>query len=161
MTSNERALPKFVTQAVAQREAAAEQDQPDDAAASAAIAPAEQDRRCFDIACSYLFGDLTLMQAGEQLDALSLGPLRRKNFGAFLSGLDEAKSTDGLTTTSDCWAIMPASATQEGDKLWAAFQADPTVGNSRQLLKGYQAAPRPYGVGETGHDKGQVGEARV
>ncbi|CAD6905777.1 unnamed protein product [Tilletia controversa] len=145
MTSNERALPKFVTQAVAQREAAAEQDQPDDAAASAAIAPPEQDRRCFDIACSYLFGDLTLMQAGEQLDALSLGPLRRKNFGAFLSGLDEAKSTDGLTTTSDCWAIMPASATQEGDKLWAAFQADPTVGNSRQLLKGYQAGESALG----------------
>ncbi|CAD6921124.1 unnamed protein product, partial [Tilletia laevis] len=40
---------------------------------------------------------------------------------------------------------QPASATQEGDKLWAAFQADPTVGNSRQLLKGYQAGESALG----------------
>ncbi|CAD6887464.1 unnamed protein product [Tilletia laevis] len=152
MTSNERALPQFVTQAAAQREAAAEPDQPeaeqDNSTASAAIVPAEQDRRCFVIACSYLFGDLALLQAGEQLDALSLGPLRRKNFGTFLSALDEAKSTDGLTPTSDCWAIMPASATQDGDKLWAAFQVELTVDNQRRLLKAYKSGASESGLGK-------------
>ncbi|CAD6938458.1 unnamed protein product [Tilletia controversa] len=134
MTSKERALLQLPE---------AEQD---NAAASAAIAPAEQNRRCFDIACSYLFGDLSLLQAGEQLDALSLGLLRRKNFGTFVSALGEAKSTDGLTPTSDCWAIVPASAMQEGNKLWAAFQTDPIVDDQRQLLKGYKSGASESGL---------------
>ncbi|CAD6903533.1 unnamed protein product [Tilletia controversa] len=108
----------------------------------------EQNRRCFDIACSYLFGDLSLLQAGEQLDALSLGLLRRKNFGTFVSALGEAKSTDGLTPTSDCWAIVPASAMQEGNKLWAAFQTDPIVDDQRQLLKGYKSGASESGLGK-------------
>ncbi|CAD6924765.1 unnamed protein product [Tilletia caries] len=86
--------------------------------------------------------------AGEQLDALSLGLLRRKNFGTFVSALGEAKSTDGLTPTSDCWAIVPASAMQEGNKLWAAFQTDPTVDNQRQLLKGYKSGASESGLGK-------------
>ncbi|CAD6915957.1 unnamed protein product [Tilletia controversa] len=94
------------------------------------------------------YSAISLLQGGEQLDALSLGLLRRKNFGTFVSALDEAELTDGLTPTSDWWAIVPASAMQEGNKLWAAFQTDPTVDNQRQLLKGYKSGASESGLGK-------------
>ncbi|CAD6951431.1 unnamed protein product [Tilletia caries] len=71
------------------------------------------------------YSAISLLQGGEQLDALSLGLLRRKNFGTF-----------------------PASAMQEGNKLWAAFQTDPIVDDQRQLLKGYKSGASESGLGK-------------